>query len=268
MTLTSFEKLLSDVKPSGENHYSATVQEDWLQGRSAFGGLTGAIVTQAMRQQVAAERKLRSLQVTFVGPAPKGDHQVAITPLREGGSVTHMQATIAQGDDVSVTSVAAYGKARQSEYAVPPIARPKGLKGPEELQSMPFIPGVVPNFVQHFDFRWATGSGPFTGAKVPANKVWIRMDSDRDIDEVGIVAMADALPPPALSMPNKPCPGSSLSWYLELLPVQAKGKLSDWWLVDYVCDAGADGYYNQVAHIWAPDGQLVAISRQVAVIFA
>lgn len=268
MTLISFEKLLADVKPSAKNQYTASIEEDWLQGRSAFGGLTGAIVTQAMRQQVESERRLRSLQVTFVGPAPLGSNQVDVTPLREGGSVTHMQAELSQNDEVSVTAVAAYGKSRESAYSVPPIARPQGLTGPDELKPMPFIPGVVPNFVQHFDFRWATGSGPFTGAKVPENKVWIRMDSDREIDEVGIVAMADALPPPALSMPNKPCPGSSLSWYLELLPVQAKGKLSDWWLVDYVCDAGADGYFNQNARIWAPDGQLVAISRQVAVIFS
>lgn len=268
MTITSFDSLMNSVSATGENRYRADICEDWLQGRSAFGGLTGAIVTQAMRQQVESDRLLRSLQVTFVGPAPMGENQVSIKPLREGGSVSHLQADLAQDGQVSVTATAAYGKARESAYSVPPIARPEGLKGPDEIKPMPFIPNIVPNFVQHFDFRWATGSGPFSGAKVPENKVWIRMDSDREIDEVGIVAMADALPPPALSMPNKPCPGSSLSWYLELLPVKAKGKLSDWWLVDYVCDAGADGYFNQNARIWAPDGQLVAISRQVAVIFA
>lgn len=266
MTLTTFESLLANVTPNGQNAYQAVVNEDWLQGRSAFGGLSGALIAQAMRQQVDAERKLRSFQVTFVGPAGLGDHNIVMTPLREGGSVTHLQAELTQGDEVSVTATAAYGKSRVSEHSIAPIPRPDAVD-PDTLKSMPFMPGIVPNFVQHFDFRWAIGSPPFTGAAKPNNRVWIRMDSDREIDEVGIIAMADALPPPALSMPKKPCPASSLSWYLELLPMQAKGKLSDWWLVDYDCDAGADGYYNQVAKVWAPDGQLVAISRQVAVMF-
>lgn len=267
MTLTTFENLLSNVTPNGNNCYNAVINEDWLQGRSAFGGLSGALVAQAMRQQVDAERKLRSFQVTFVGPAQVGQHDITLTPLREGGSVTHLQAELKQGGEVSVTATAAYGKSRESAFAIPPIPRPQAI-APDTLKSMPFLPGIVPNFVQHFDFRWALGGVPFSGQEKPNNRVWIRMDSDREVDETGIIAMADALPPPALSMPKKPCPASSLSWYLELLPVAAKGKLSDWWLVDYDCDAGADGYYNQVAKIWAPDGQLVAISRQVAVMFS
>ena len=267
MTLTSFDSLMNGVSTNGKNRYSADINEDWLQGRSAFGGLSGALLANAMRQQVEAERKLRSFQVTCVGPAPVGANDITLTPLREGGSVTHIQGELRQGDEVSVTATAAYGKARESAFAIPAISRP-GAVEPDTLKPMPFIPGIVPNFVQHFDFRWVAGTPPFCGAEKPQNRVWIRMDSDREIDEVGIVAMADALPPPVLSMPKKPCPASSLSWYLELLPVQAKGKLSDWWMVDYNCDAGADGYYNQVAHIWAPDGQLVAISRQVAVMFA
>lgn len=267
MTLTSFESLITGVCANGPNQYTAGINEDWLQGRSAFGGLSGALVAQAMRQQVDEERKLRSFQVTFVGPAPVGENTVSLTPLREGGSVTHIQGELKQGDEVSVTATAAYGKRRDSAFAIPATPRPDAVD-PETLKSMPFMPGIVPNFVQHFDFRWVHGTPPFCGLEKPNNRVWIRMDSDREIDEVGIVAMADALPPPVLSMPKKPCPASSLSWYLELLPVEAKGKLSDWWLVDYDCDAGADGYYNQVAKIWAPDGQLVAISRQVAVMFA
>lgn len=267
MTLTSFESLLGGVTATAVNQYRAEVFEDWLQGRSAFGGLSGALVANAMRQQVEPDRKLRSLQITFVGPAAVGEHDITLTPLREGGSVTHMQAELRQQGDVSVTATAAYGKSRDSAFAIPAISRPEAIAA-NELKSMPFIPGIVPNFVQHFDFRWAAGTPPFTGSKKPNNRVWVRMDSDAELDEIGIIAIADALPPPALSMPQKPCPASSLSWYLELLPVTAKGKLSDWWLVDYDCDAGADGYYNQVAKIWAPDGQLVAISRQVAVMFA
>ena len=44
----------------------ANVGEEWLQGRSVFGGLQAAIAVAAMRTQVDAALPLRTLQVTFV----------------------------------------------------------------------------------------------------------------------------------------------------------------------------------------------------------
>ncbi len=56
MTLTSFESLLGGVTATAVNQYRAEVFEDWLQGRSAFGGLSGALVANALRQPVEVGR--------------------------------------------------------------------------------------------------------------------------------------------------------------------------------------------------------------------
>jgi acyl-CoA thioesterase len=86
--------------------------------------------------------------------------------------------------------------------------------------------------------------------------------------EEQIVAMADAIPPVALSLVQGHAPASTISWELEFVhhgqPVSTEG----WWRMDASLVAARDGYANQDAHLYGPDGELIALSRQVVAVFA
>jgi acyl-CoA thioesterase len=78
----NFTQLLAAVR---EHPESVCVPASWAQGRAAFGGLMAALVYQAMRLKLTDERLVRSLAITFVGPAaPDVPISFEVEVLREG----------------------------------------------------------------------------------------------------------------------------------------------------------------------------------------
>ena len=79
----TFAELLADLAASPQQE--VTIPTGWAQGRAGYGGLIAALVYQGMRAKVPANRPVRSLAITFVGPvAPGQSMQVEAQVLREG----------------------------------------------------------------------------------------------------------------------------------------------------------------------------------------
>jgi acyl-coenzyme A thioesterase PaaI-like protein len=68
--------------PAGPAALDFVVSDDWLQGRSAFGGLQAAFGVAAMRRMLPVALPLRTLQVTFVAPVPPGPVRAQAQLLR------------------------------------------------------------------------------------------------------------------------------------------------------------------------------------------
>src|SRR5580700_214340 len=96
-------------RPDGAAGFSAEVGEDWYQGRAIFGGIVGALGSEAMRRLVPADRPLRGLDVTFVGPLVAGTVQLQSEILRVGRAVTTAQARVISRDQVAATLTGLYG---------------------------------------------------------------------------------------------------------------------------------------------------------------
>jgi acyl-CoA thioesterase len=243
---------------------SVEVPEDWLQGRSVFGGLQVALVVDAMRALVPATVPLRTLQVTFVAPVPAGTMRAAARVLRTGKSATHVEGRLADGDLALATAIGVFGIARPSAIARAPRRPDVAAHRPCEF---PYVPGFSPAFTQHFDARWVRGGVPFSGD--PSHEMAVELDF-RDAgpaSEAHVIALADYVPPVALSMVARPTPGSSLTWMLELTADRFDTWPLQGWRADVEMVAARDGYTSQSTLVWAPDGALVAISRQSMVVF-
>jgi acyl-CoA thioesterase len=261
--------ILRNMHFSGE---SATVDipKDWLQGRSAYGGLQAAIALRAMRQQVAAEIPLRSLQTVFIAPAPAGPKRVETRVLREGKSAIQVEAKMFDGDQIVLLVIGVFGRSRDSKITinVPPPTAPRSAT---ESQTFPYIPGIMPEFTQYIEFRWATANVPFSGAAEPRLQAYMRFCDPPPADEVGadihLVALADAPPSPGMVSFRGPVAGSSLTWTLELLDEQPTLAPDDYIYIDNEGTAARHGYINQTATLWRGDGKALALSRQTFVIF-
>jgi acyl-CoA thioesterase len=258
-----FSEVLNSVRRDGDA-WIAAISEDWLQGRSTFGGLQAALAVQVMRELLPGDAPLRSLQVAFIAPVPAGTVRMSAKILRQGKNVTQVEARLLDGDETACLVIGVFGAARESMLHVLP-AQPaaEAMAKPYVLQ---YKPGLLPAFTQHFDARWLRGGLPFSASKQTAQVVEVGLKDDGVAAEAQVIAFADFIPPVALSMLDRPAPGSSLSWMLELF-ADSRGLPLQGWRIDAELQAAQDGYTSQQVMLWGPNGEPVALSRQSMVVF-
>lgn len=256
--------ILSNLRAEGTD-CSVVVTDDWAQGRATFGGLVAAVGNEAMRRLVGPERLLRSLQTTFVGPAAAGQWHIATRVLRVGRAVTSTQCEIYSEGGLAAMMVGVYGSARPSRVAVELIGEPPP-RPVEQITEVQFPPDGIPRFIGHFAMRWAQGPGLFSGVHTPG-KAFLHHRDPGPLTESHIVALADCLPPVAMSMYSAPAPGSSLVWSLEFVSHDFNFAPTAWWRIDHDMDAAKDGYANQSGILYDPNGKPAALTRQLVAVF-
>lgn len=281
-----FSEVMRGVVRSGDR-WSVEVGEDWAQGRSLFGGLQAALAVRAMRDLRSIDAPLRSLQVAFLAPVPPGAVSLHGRVLRTGKNVQQIEARLVAGEDTLCLAIGVYGAARTSRVAALPtqpavpagarIAMPR-LPGitPENAPSalpaplrLPFVPGLTPNFTQHFGVRWLQGSLPLSGSGETRQILELDLldDGGDPLDETHVLAFADFIPPIALNLLTTPANGSSLTWMVEFLRDRYHDLALNDWRVDAELLAARDGYLNQSVSLWAPDGTPAALGHQSMTIF-
>lgn len=247
---------------------TADIHQDWMQGRTIFGGLQVALAVRAMRNLIGPAQQLRSLQATFVAPLPGGHIEVRPDVLRTGRSATHVHCNLLLGDgSVACTIVAIFGASRPSGFTRE-IPRPDVHVAPEALADMRYVQGIQPSFLQHMQLRWARGTPPYTGYHDPRTIIYARVREPDCTPEEAVIALADVIPTPVLSMLSKPAPASSLNWTLELLGDPDTFDITGWSLIDTEVRAGIDGYLSQTSVLWGPSGHAFSVSHQTVAIFA
>src|SRR5579885_642692 len=260
-----FSEVTDSMQPQGEG-WTAQAGEDWTQGRSLFGGLQAALCVKAMRAALPGLPPLRTLQTAFVAPVPPGAVRLCARRLRQGKSAVQVEARIVDGEATLCLALGVFGAARPSAVRLAPPP-PAPAQDPD-ARVLPYWPGVTPAFTQHFAMRWLRGGLPFQGARQADQLIEMELRDPAPLGEAQVLAFADVIPPIALSWLDKPAPGSSMSWMIELYAERFDHLPPRGWRFDAQLVAAADGYTSQTGTLWAPDGSAVALSRQSMVVFA
>ncbi|MFZ9405867.1 MAG: acyl-CoA thioesterase [Burkholderiaceae bacterium] len=284
--MPSFSELLaSPIRPAPELGTQGCVFEpamthDWTQGRGAFGGIQGAIAARAMRAAVGQTPALRALQMTFVAAVPAGPTRAEAWVIRQGRNITHVQCHLHAGDEVAGVLVGVYGASRPS-VAVLPMPMPDDLRPIDTLKEVPFTSGRIPEFLQHYQQRWAGGAKMFSASPPRPTRMWARLreavpgltsiaPSDwlsPELREASLVALADLPPSPVLSMLDRAAPGASLTWLLEFPMDPMQFDPAQWVMIQTDSRYAGDGYNSQTARLWTETGQAVGVSHQTTAIF-
>ena len=241
----------------------AEVSEDWLQGRSVFGGLQVALTIKAMEHELTNLMPLRTIQASFLAPVSAGSLSIQVKPIRQGNNTRHMEARIVDGEETLCLIIGIFGNPRESVVSVTPEAPPLPDKKPFPF---PYIPNMTPAFTQHFTVNWRQGFLPFSGREQNTIQVDIKLETNGNADASYIAALADFMPPVALSYLKQPAPASSLTWMLEFFCEQPEATDQPWRIAAQM-DAAAHGYTSQSMLIIGPSGKPVALSRQSMVVF-
>lgn len=249
---------------------AVTIPADWGQGRATFGGLMVALQYEAMRAHVPAERSLRSLSVSFVGPAEPGvSISFEVEILREGKAVSQVLGRAMQNGQVVTLVQGSFGAARESMVSVDSVPGPE-LKARADCSLLPYIKGITPEFMRHVSMAWAVGALPFSGRGTREMGGWVRLCGDvqdEPLTETHLLALVDAWPPALLALLNKPTAGSTLTWTIEFVQPLTNVSTLDWCKYLAVIEHARDGYGHVAANLWSPEGELIAISRQTVAVF-
>lgn len=246
-----------------------SIDSGWGQGRSAFGGLTAALVLTHIEQQTGlTDRDLRTINIHFCG-AVMLDESCEFTHrvLSNGKSVFQVEGQLLQNGEVKTQIVACFGAQRQSSIQInpSPIKPPKSLS---EAMVFPFTPGRTPEFVRYFDLRLTSDNPPYSGAKEGGVSGWMRFKEPTEVlNDSAMIVLIDAWPPAVLPLLTTQAPASTITWNLEFIQPREPLKTKDYLFYD--CDVvQADlGYAHTDAKIFHPNGQLLAVSRQLVGVY-
>ncbi|WP_423823512.1 thioesterase family protein [Salinisphaera sp. SPP-AMP-43] len=265
---TAFSDLLQQLTATGTG-YDVAIPPDWLQGRAIYGGLSAALCLAATEAAHTDLPPLRSAQIGFVGPAGA---RVAIQPtlLRRGKSTAFIAADMSSDGEPAVRSLFCFGANRESALnfrgaVAPSVSAPEqGDRFFEDAQGR----NLGPSFAQHFETRRVGGALPMSASPEPEFLVWIRhRDEAVDPGVLGLVALADAIPPAAMASMDGPAPVSSMTWQLDLLTDRPATR-DGWWLCRSQAETVGSGYAGQHTTIWNADLEPVIAARQSVAVFA
>ncbi|WP_375286096.1 thioesterase family protein [Sphingomonas sp.] len=261
--MTSLKQILDGLTslPDGPG-WRGEIPDDWLQGRTSYGGLSAAIALHCAMQSDTDLPPLRSAQVAFVGPLA-GPILVTAHRLRRGKNAAFIQADIESEAGLGLRCTFVFMRAIASEVdhqttTVPSFDKP----GPDDV-TYKGNPHVA--FTRNFEFV-DRREGP---ELKPAEWLrWTRLNERDGLDPlVELIAVGDCLPPAALRLLGRNVPMSSLTWMLNVLG-PAPTTTDGWWLLRSDADYAREGSSSQVMGIWNADGVMVAEQSQSVAIFA
>jgi acyl-CoA thioesterase len=254
--------------------FGARVASDWRAGRGPHGGYLAAMLLRALVETVDdTERPPRSLTIHYASAPEPGPVEIVTTVEREGRSLSTVSARMQQGRTLIALALAAFSV----PWAGPEIAT---ASMPEVEPQDPSRVGVKlierggPEFARHIVLQPRVGGRPFAEGERPMQiGGWIGLAEPRVTDPLSLAFFCDALiPAPYMRMtepmavptvdltvhflertPRPPSPGAQPD-PRELCLALTRAKLVH------------DGFFVEDGAIWAPDGTLLAQSRQLAIV--
>ncbi|MES2031140.1 MAG: thioesterase family protein [Pseudomonadota bacterium] len=262
--MTEFTALMAGMAKSGDG-WAVGVSEDWLQGRTVYGGLAAALCMQAALNEFGDVPPLRSAQIAFIGPA-SGQLQLKPSLLRKGKSTLFASVDLVGEAGLATRAMFCFGAARKSAFSHVAIGTPD-LKAPETCPD--FFRSAPPalSFVQHLEGRFVSGSPPFSGSEDPQMMLWLRLrEQGIRPSLVPLLALADAPPPAASARSTAPSPISTMTWSIDMLTDEIATD-DGWWLIHNVAEQIAHGYSSQAMTLWNRNGRPIMASRQNIAVF-
>ncbi len=239
------------------------VVDNWLQGRTLYGGMTAALALEGALRAFPGLPPLRSAQIAFIGPA-EGVVEVTAQILRQGKSVTFVNADLKCEKGLTARAVFAFGAARASRFdrhfaPAPDVPGPDG--------SAPYLrPELAPAYARNFEVRLAQGGLPVSASKDHDHFLWVRHNDASPSSIVALLALADMPPPAVVPMFARPAPISSMTWALNFLTDHLDTD-EGWWLLESRAENTSEGYSSQDMFIWNRRGKPVGAGRQSVAIF-
>ncbi len=254
----------TQVRAIGEGVFAARVHDGWDIGGNANGGYLLAILGSAFR--ASTQRSLPvAVSCHYLGPVNDADVTIDTTVIKTGKAFTTAHATMRQGERVIATAIGTCGDGltlgalEHATLAMPAIpafehSTPRGATSVG-------VPGLMQNIdvrLHPDDTGFATGN-PTGKALV---RGWCAFRDGRPVDALALTLFCDSLPPAMFNLSGAPgwVPTVQLSFYLRGLP--DGGPIC----AEFRTQQLHNGMFEEDGTLWNASGELVAQSRQLALL--
>lgn len=259
--MTGFAKA-SEVKALGDGRFEVQIGPEWFAGVGPNGGYLAAIVLRALIVHVDdQQRHPLSLTCHYLASPSAGPAVVTVTTERAGRGVTALSARMEQDGRTCILALATLGLEREGviDFDSPPPRVPK----PDEINP-PQIPSWTPPIFHQLDYRPCIGPRQLSGSDDALTGGWTRLKTRESLDEAALAMFADAWPPAAWARLTAPAIAPTIDMTFHFRSRVTPG--TEWALVRMSSLTSKHGFFEEDGELWAPDGTLLAQSRQLALL--
>jgi len=248
----------------------AHFDRSWWVVNGPNGGVIAALMVRAAQHCLAEDRCVRTVTTHFVSAPKEGSVTIEVTVERQGKIAGFASLRMLQQDRLIATSLVAVAEVDQVPHQWEQRNFPK-LPALEDCWMMKTTPPLVP-LHSRWDRRWGLGvpGQPDTSTVAGGYEAggWIRLSEPEPFDEALLAAMADAWVPAIMAHTDLAVHAPTLELTVQFRADPRELEMTS----DNYCAAvfrqlsGGEGFLDETGEIWSPDGQLLALSRQLAVL--
>jgi acyl-CoA thioesterase len=253
------------LRPQADGGYEGEILETWWNPRGPLGGYVMALMQQAVVLAVDDEtRQPRSLTVSFLRPPQAGPFTVHPMVVRAGRSLSSASVTLEQeGKPLAIglaTLSTPWSGPLLNDSPMPRVDPPGARQAPPNPP--PGAPRVP--FRDLVTMQKRFGPELFSRAEVAEAGGWLGLREERPVDALTVLILADAwFPAPWPRLAEfAPAPTVEMSVYFRA-PLPMPDSLL---LGRFESPLVRDGFFDESGELWAPDGTLVAQSRQLGLL--
>lgn len=254
---------------TGEALFAADIASGWRAGRGPHGGYLAAMLLRALSVAVDdPERTPRSLTIHYTRAPDPGPIEIRTVLEREGRSLSTLSARMEQAGRTTALALAAFSvpwRAPEANELSMPVLEPPD----EERISTPKLFKGAPEFTSHLVMQPRVGAVPFAGSGAPMRiGGWIGLPEERPVDALSLALFCDAWFPPSFIALDSPAISPTIDLTIHFRQSMSACDCDPAALCLSVFDTRLlyDGLFEEDGVIWAPDGTVLAQSRQLGII--
>jgi hypothetical protein len=250
------------LEPLGGGVFRGHTSERYWNFVSPFGGITAAVLLNAMLRSPQRLGDPLTLTVNFAGPISAGAFTVAASPLRTTRTTQHWAAQLTQGEDLQplASAVAVFAQRRTTWNLTE--ATPPDVGGPEACDQ--YLPFPNLRWPTMYDMRYVRGQ-VMAENQDSLTYSWIRDAQPRGLDYASLTAMCDAFFPRIFLRRAHlvPIGTVSLNIYFHLDSATLAEQGTDAVLAVARANVFSQGYFDQEGQAWDSGKRLLATTHQV-----
>lgn len=267
---------LSPDREGQPGQFQGHTQAAWWNMVGPFGGISAAVMLQAVLRHPALHGTPVALTVNYTAAMNEGPYTIVATPVRTSRSTQHWTVQLCQSHGpegaVVVLTATVMTALRRPGWGASDSPMPR-VPAPQTLARATAPPGGLP-WLQRYDLRTVTGGLEFLqvghkpGAAVHGtslSQIWIRDEPARSLDFAALAAQADIFFPRVWLRRGQTCAAGTVSYTVYFhVGTQALQNCADAWVLGQACGQGyGDGFFDQTGQLWSEHGQLLVTTHQL-----
>ena len=248
------------VIPKGDWLYGGNVSDNWSINGIPNGGYLMALLTNAMLQK-SRNDNIVVVTAAYLSRLRPGPVDLAVENFATSLNMDRFETRLIQDGKERVRAMGTFCQSSQERNddryeKDPPIVAPL-----EQCIRAPHIPKYT--LMDNLDICLDPEcTGWFVGKLSPKSEMkgWIKFKEDRSFDPLSVLLMADAFPPPILASQG------AVAWVptVELSINMHRVPQTTWLKCRFRTHFMSRGFLQEDGEVWDENGELVAVSRQVA----